>query len=155
MHHIRLIEYGSCDYQEMVKLRDEILRKPLGLHFTEAYLQQEINDVLVGCFEITESGEEQSLIGCCVLSPIDDELIQLRQMAVQESSQRSGIGREIMAFAEKEAVKNGFTTLMMHARKTAIPFYERLGYKIEGDEFLEVSIPHFEMRKSLKSGTPG
>lgn len=45
---LRLIEYGSCDYQHMVALRDKILRKPLGLSFTQEYLQQEINDVLVG-----------------------------------------------------------------------------------------------------------
>lgn len=149
MHLIRLIEYGSCDYREMVKLRDEILRKPLGLHFTEKYLQQEINDILIGCFETDNLQQENALIGCCILSPIADDLVQMRQMAVREDLQRSGIGRELMTFAEKEALKNGFSTLMMHARKTAVPFYERLGYELAGDEFLEVSIPHFEMRKKL------
>lgn len=147
---IRLLEYGSGDYDEMVQLRDEILRKPLGLYFTEKYLQQEINDMLIGCFDIDEMQVEHALIGCCVLSPVDDELIQLRQMAVRENVQRSGIGRDIMRYAEEEALKNGFTTLMMHARKTAVPFYERLGYRPAGEEFLEVSIPHLEMRKKLK-----
>lgn len=148
MHHLRLLEYGSCDYQEMIKLRDEILRKPLGLHFTEKYLQQEINDILIGCFE---KGEKDSIIiGCCVLSPVDDELVQLRQMAVREDLQRSGIGKEILEFAEKESLKNGFKVLMMNARKTAVPFYERSGYHILGEEFLEVGIPHYEMRKKLK-----
>lgn len=148
MHHLRLLEYGSCDYQEMIKLRDEILRKPLGLHFTEKYLQQEIDDVLIGCFE-TEEGNSR-IIGCCVLSPIDDELIQLRQMAVREDLQRSGIGREMLEFAEKESLKNNFITMMMHARYTAVPFYERNGYHILGEEFLEVGIPHYEMRKQLR-----
>lgn len=149
MNSIRLIEYGSSDYQEMVKLRDEILRKPLGLHFTEKYLQQEVNDILIGCFETDEFMQEKALIGCCILSPVIEDLVQMRQMAVRKENQRSGIGKELMAFAEKEAVKNGFSVLMMHARKTAIPFYELLGYRIAGDEFLEVGIPHFEMRKKL------
>ncbi|MGH2645190.1 MAG: GNAT family N-acetyltransferase, partial [Chitinophagaceae bacterium] len=144
----RLLEYGGCDYQEMVKLRDEILRKPLGLHFTEKYLQQEMNDILIGCFRTDD--EKPSIIGCCVLSPIDDELIQLRQMAVRENLQRSGIGKEILEFAEKESLKNSFSTLMMYARKTAVPFYERSGYHVLGEEFLEVGIPHYEMRKRLK-----
>lgn len=150
MHHIRLITYGSCDYQDMVALRDKILRKPLGLHFTEKYLQQEINDVLIGCFEVDDEGQETVMKGCCVLSPIDEDLVQLRQMAVREDVQRSGIGRDIMEFAEKEARENGFNTLMMHARKTAVPFYERLHYQVVGDEFLEVGIPHYEMRKELE-----
>jgi predicted GNAT family N-acyltransferase len=38
---------------------------------------------------------------------------------------------------------------MMHARKTAVPFYERIGYQVAGEEFLEVGIPHYEMRKLL------
>jgi hypothetical protein len=38
---------------------------------------------------------------------------------------------------------------MMHARKTAVGFYEKQGYEILGDEFLEVSVPHYEMRKKL------
>lgn len=146
MYQIHLIEYGSSDYHEMIKLRDKILRKPLGLHFTEKYLQQEVNDILIGCFQ---TDGEKSIIGCCVLSPVDDELIQLRQMAVREDLQRSGIGKEIVEFAEKESLKNGFTTMMMHARKTAVLFYERLGYTMIGEEFLEVGIPHFEMRKTL------
>jgi predicted GNAT family N-acyltransferase len=37
----------------------------------------------------------------------------------------------------------------MHARKSAVGFYEKLGYKIVGDEFEEVTIPHFEMQKTL------
>jgi predicted GNAT family N-acyltransferase len=37
----------------------------------------------------------------------------------------------------------------MHARKDAIGFYEKQGYKISGDEFTEVTIPHFVMEKKL------
>jgi len=37
----------------------------------------------------------------------------------------------------------------MHARKTAIGFYEKSGYSVIGDEFTEVGIPHFEMVKKI------
>jgi len=37
----------------------------------------------------------------------------------------------------------------MHARKNAIGFYEKMGYKVKGPEFQEVSIPHYEMEKKL------
>jgi predicted GNAT family N-acyltransferase len=37
----------------------------------------------------------------------------------------------------------------MHARKTAVGFYEKLGYKRIGNEFLEVTIPHYAMEKAL------
>lgn len=143
----RIIEYGSCAYQDMIALRDAILRKPLGLTFTQAYLQQEINDWLIGCYT-TENGKEL-LAGCCVLTPVDETTVQLRQMAVEPAFQGRGIGSSIIVFAEQEAINNGFTELMMHARKAAAGFYEKLGYKIHGDEFTEVGIAHYEMKKKL------
>jgi predicted GNAT family N-acyltransferase len=39
--------------------------------------------------------------------------------------------------------------LCMHARKTAKGFYEKLGYAVTGDEFMEVTIPHYIMEKAL------
>ena len=43
----------------------------------------------------------------------------------------------------------GREKLIMHARKTALGFYGKLGYSVSGDEFTEVTIPHFVMEKSL------
>jgi predicted GNAT family N-acyltransferase len=37
----------------------------------------------------------------------------------------------------------------MHARKSAVGFYEKFGYRISGNEFIEVSIPHIVMEKKL------
>jgi predicted GNAT family N-acyltransferase len=37
----------------------------------------------------------------------------------------------------------------MHARKTALGFYEKLGYKAQGEEFEEVTIAHYVMEKAL------
>jgi predicted GNAT family N-acyltransferase len=147
MQQIRMIEYGSTEYDQMVQLRDELLRKPLGLHFTPAYLAQEINDILIGCFDDTGN-----ITGCCILSPIDEETARLRQMAVRKDLQGSGVGRAILEYAETAALEHHFKVIMIHARKTAMPFYERFGYRLNGDEFLEVSIPHFEMRKELDKG---
>ncbi len=130
----------------MLILREALLRTPLGLTFSEQDLQKEISDLFIGCF----LPEENVLVGCCVLTPVDERLVRLRQMAVIEKYQRKGIGRQLVAFAEKEALKSGFAALGMHARATAIPFYEQLGYKKKGEEFTEVSIPHFLMIKALK-----
>ena len=39
--------------------------------------------------------------------------------------------------------------MVLHARETAVGFYEKLGYKTSGDKFIEVTIPHFPMQKEL------
>jgi len=70
-------------------------------------------------------------------------------MAVHQRMQRNGVGHAIMQFAENVARDAGFKTMTMHARKTAELFYEKIGYAPHGDEFIEVTLPHIEMRKKL------
>ncbi len=127
----------------MISLRYEILRKPLHLTFKPEELEREKEDILICAFE------EDKILGCCLLTKVANGVVKLRQMAVQNNLQGKGIGASMMQFAENVARDAGYKEMVMHARKTAIGFYEKLGYKISGDEFLEISIPHFKMIKKL------
>ncbi len=137
------IEHGTPEYDKMVKLRDELLRKPLGLAFLREELEKEKDDILVGAFE------DDVILACCLLTPIDAETVRLRQMCVRKKQQGKGIGHSLIIFAETLARDKGYKKLIMHARDTAIGFYEKQGYKQLGDQFIEVSIPHHLMEKLL------
>ncbi len=140
---LKQIDHGSKEYKQMVALRMEILRKPLGLNFTEEELANEKNDILIGAFD------EEKILACCLLTKIDNATIKLRQMAVQNNLQGKGIGASMMNFAETVARDKGFKKLMMHARNTAIGFYEKFDFKVNGAEFIEVNVPHHVMEKRL------
>ena len=140
---IKQIDHGTKEYQQMVGLRNDILRKPLGLAFHNDELNREIEDILIGAFE------EEKMLGCCLLTKIDNKCVRLRQMAVQNNLQGKGIGATMMNFAENVARDAGYKRMIMHARKTAIGFYEKLGFKLSGDEFEELTIPHYIMEKKL------
>ena len=140
---LKIIDHGSKEYQQMVDLRYHILRKPLGLEFTQDELDKEKEDILIGCFE------DDKLEGCCLLTKTANGVVRLRQMAVTSGLQGKGLGRVLMMFAENIARDRGFRKITMHARKNALGFYEKLGYEVVGEEFQEVTIPHFEMEKDL------
>ena len=140
---LKIIDHGSKEYQQMVKLRDDILRKPLGLGFEVDELEEEKENMLIGAFE------DDEMLGCCMLVEERPGVVRLRQMAVLNDLQGKGIGRALMNFAENIARDRGYKTLSMHARKNAIGFYEKMGYKIASSEFTEVTIPHFVMEKRL------
>ncbi len=140
---IKQIDHASKEYYQMVNLRMEILRKPLGLSFTEDELAKEKNDILIGVFD------EEKILACCLLTTINNSTVKLRQMAVQNNLQRKGIGASIIHFAETLASDKGYKKLMMHARDTAIGFYEKFGYKVFGEQFIEVNVPHHVMEKKL------
>jgi len=141
---IKQLYHNSKEYEQMVKLRSDILRKPLGLEFSKEELQKEKDDVLVGFFD------DDKIIGCCILTKQDDQCTRLRQMAVQKNMQGMGIGETLIAYAENIARDKGFKTLTMHARDSAIGFYEKYGYKVKGDAFTEVNLRHHVMEKNLR-----
>ena len=140
---LKIIDHGSKDYEVMVKLRDEILRQPLGLSFSEEELLAEKNNLMIGAFE------DDQMKGCCMLVEADAETVRLRQMAVVNDVQGKGVGKALMQFAENLARDRGYKTITMHARKNAIAFFEKMGYKKKGEEFEEITIPHFLMEKEL------
>jgi N-acetylglutamate synthase-like GNAT family acetyltransferase len=141
---LKQIDHGSAEYKKMVELRKEILRKPLGLDFSEADLENERDDTLIAAYD------DDEMVGCCMLCKIDDERVKLRQMAVHEDVQGKGLGAAILNFAENIARDKGYKTIFMHARESAVGFYEKLGYQINSEVFNEVNIPHYVMEKRLE-----
>jgi ribosomal protein S18 acetylase RimI-like enzyme len=140
---LKIIDHGSREYQQMVQLRNDILRKPLKLTLTPEELESEKDEILIGAFE------EEKMLGCCMLIIVDPGTVRLRQMAVLNNLQGKGIGRALMQFAENIARDRGFKKIIMHARKSAAGFYEKLGYQVCSGEFEEVTLPHYEMEKKL------
>ena len=141
---VRIFKYGSADYEKALQLRTAVLRKPLGLEFTEEELKKDEADTHFGLF----IGE--NIAACLTLSVCPDKRMKMRQVAVDAKLQGQGLGKKLSTAAEQYASQNNFQTMFCHARKTAVPFYQKLGYETVGDEYIEVNIPHFTMEKKLK-----
>ena len=141
---IHLIDFATPEYDEAVALRDEVLRRPLGLHFTPEQLAQEYDQLHLAAFDDTGR-----LVGYINLTPQEGHVIQMRQVAISPTLQGSGIGTKMVAESEKIAIARGYSKMMLHARDTAVPFYLRLGYQVVGEPFEEVTILHFHMEKVL------
>ena len=141
--HCREIEHGSADYQESVVLRNRVLREPLGLEFTAQEQAEDRESIHLAAW----LGDV--LAGCLVLTPLSEHVIRMRQVAVSEELQGQGIGGELVRCSEHVAADHGYGEMMLHARETVVPFYDRLGYIVRGDVFIEVTIPHQEMFKRL------
>lgn len=140
---LREVKYNSEDYKKELVLRDEVLRKPLGLSLYDEDLSADIHDFHLGVFV----GRE--IVGTLVLSRINADELKMRQVAVAEKWRGKTIGRQMVRCAEQCAIKEGCKTMVLNARKTAVMFYEKLGYEKISEMFLEISIPHYKMCKHL------
>lgn len=137
------ISIQSPRYKQEIELRDRTLRAPLGLVFTQEDLQAEVDHLHYGIVD------GDALVACAVVVPLSTTEAKLRQMAVTEAHQRQGIGSTLVRSIEAELVALGFRHIQLNARDIAVGFYTSLGYAKEGAEFIEVSIPHRKMVKSI------
>lgn len=147
MNNIQCHEYpiNFDTYQEAVKMREEVLRKPLGLKWSEHDFDAEDTSFHLGAFL------GNKLIGTLILRPRGKNKVQMRQVAIAPEYQSQGIGSILVRFAEDFAVMNGFSTMTAHARESALQFYLKLDYQVVGEKFTEVGIPHYEIIKKLTS----
>jgi len=141
---LHLIQTGTEAYEQMKELRLTVLLRPINVPETYIDPEREAGELLLAA-----SNEQDLVVGCCILTPKEEGRIQLRQMAVDTALQGKGLGARIVAFAEEVAQERGFRELYMHARDAVMDFYTKCGYRVRGDRFFEVGIPHHIMYKPL------
>jgi predicted GNAT family N-acyltransferase len=77
---------------------------------------------------------------------------QIGRMAVLPELRGRGIGAELLASALEASRGAGLPEPWLNAQTGAQRFYERAGFRPEGETFVEAGIPH---RKMLWHGSPG
>lgn len=134
---------GSGLYRQALVLREQILRKPLGLTMSQEELA---DDAIRRHFCAVELG---AVIGMVSLRPLDEETLHLKQLAVSQDKRDSHVGTRLLAHAEAWGANAGFRLMIAHARIGAEGFYFKRGYAQEGEPFEEHTIPHVRVTKQL------
>ena len=85
----------------------------------------------------------EQIIGCLRIYKMEPGVLQIGRVAVIESLRGSGIGRMLMRQAISHITENSTDEkIYLEAQTYAIGFYEKLGFKVISDEFLDEGIPH-------------
>ena len=71
------------------------------------------------------------------------------RMAVLAPHRRLGIGQQLLQAIIDNANQQQLLEVYLYAQLPAIPFYQRQGFVVEGDEFIDAGIPHRTMRLRL------
>lgn len=135
--------FGSTIYYQCLALRDEILRRPLGLNFDVADLEKENNDVH---FYVKQGS---LVVSTSILSNTDQDIAKMRQVATLTTCQNQGLGTLLLNYFEDYCRNHNRHKIVLHARKEAVNFYLKNNYSIEGEVFMEVGIEHYKMYKLL------
>ena len=152
MIEIRHISTDHHLYSQETDLRERVLLNGAGYDFESFrrdYPFEDKAEHFIAVTTHTNSGTPvEVVIGTALLIPNHPEkgLGKVTQVAVDPQRQSEGIGRRLMVTLESRAFGElGLCEVFCHAQNTAVGFYSRLGWQIEGDQFLEAGIEHHRM----------
>ncbi len=84
-------------------------------------------------------------IGTGRLIEIDNK-IYIGRVAILKEYRKKGYATKIINFLLDEAKNMGYKEVFIHSQLHAKEFYEKIGFKAFGEEFLEANIPHINMK---------
>ncbi|MDO5601703.1 MAG: GNAT family N-acetyltransferase [Oscillospiraceae bacterium] len=79
----------------------------------------------------------------------EGDIWHLGRVAVRKPWRGRGIGAALVAQAEKKAREQGAEKIVLGAQVSKRIFYEKQGYLICGQGYLDEGVPHIEMEKKL------
>ena len=132
--------------EELEALLYDVLYADFGVPFEGPW-----RDRAPGAVTLAALDDAGDLLGTVRLLPSDAGRRQVRQLAVARAARTHGVGAALMATAEMHAAEDGSSAVWLHARDTAVAFYERLGYAAISETFVSelTGIPHVTMEKAL------
>lgn len=74
---------------------------------------------------------------------------KLERICVLKNKRKSGAGKTIVLGMEDYAKAKGYTSFFLNAQEQAIGFYEKLGYEVCSESFMDAGIPHRSMKKTI------
>lgn len=139
----KIISHSSPEYFAAVKLREEILRKPLGLTFAPGEFDKEKDHIQIAGFK------DDEVVATAVLVSKGMHVYKMQRVAVKSDLANAGVGSKMVVFCENYAKEIGAKSIYCHARHSAVNFYLKNGYVAKGDYFIETTIMHLKMTKVL------
>jgi predicted GNAT family N-acyltransferase len=137
------------EWESYYDLRYRILRKPLNQPIGSEKNDGDETGIHFALFE--NKTNINSILAIARLDLQEDNIAQVRFVAVEEIQQGLGYGLKIMQEVEKECSRRGVEKIILHARDYAVDFYLKQNYTIVKPSYkLFGVLQHFLMEKQLK-----
>lgn len=79
---------------------------------------------------------------------IDNQTAKIERVAVLKEARGQGVGTELMRCLLQEIHSHcNIQMIKLGSQNSAIPFYEKLGFQVIGEEYLDACLPHHFMVK--------
>ena len=135
--------YGNADLEDAHTIRFTVFCDEQG--YTTA---EEIDDKDACSHHIVVYSGDQA-VGTGRMYQAEDKTFRMGRIAVRKEWRGTGLGLFIMKAMEQKAKELGANYAILDAQCRVIPFYEKAGYLVCGEEHMDGHVPHKMMKKSL------
>ena len=110
-------------------------------------------------FAESDEWDDEDAVSCHAMVTLNREPVgtgrlnpggKIGRIAVKAELRGRGIGTLILRQLLHEAYHRGIREPYLHAQMQAVPFYEKLGFRVEGDMFDEAGVSHVRMKHALE-----
>lgn len=139
------VDVGDPFLREAAALRHAVLLEPFGVDAEDDWDDEDPHSTHLVAVE------DGVVVGYARLIAMPDGSARIRQVAVEPSRQRSGIGSSLVRELVGQARRRAVPLVWLEARIPAIAFYERLGFASLPGVFPsgKTGLPHVRMEQPL------
>lgn len=132
---IQVADWFTCE-EDLKEIRTKVFIEEQNIPFNEEFDDADLTSV-----HVLARDQNNNAIGTARLLITDT----IGRVAVLKAWRGNGVGRALVLYLMEMARNRGAARIYLDAQNHAIPFYERLGFRVVGREFLDAGIPHFKM----------
>lgn len=140
---VQRVDYNSKEYQDALKVRSEVF-----ICEQSVPPEIEVDDLEREAIHFVAYNDEGQPVGAGRLR-IFDEKGKVERLCVLKNLRGQHIGIRLMDKIEALAISCRVPKLLLNSQEHAIPFYEKLGFQVTSDTFMDAGIPHKAMEKRL------
>ncbi|MDD6728770.1 MAG: GNAT family N-acetyltransferase [Eubacteriales bacterium] len=141
MMNIKYISSGDEDFSLVKSIRTEVFTMEQGADAKgefDKYDLPESDSLYALLFEDNEALATARLA-------LTDKGYKIGRIAVKKSQRGKGLGEKIVRAVCDKAFEKGADTVLVDAQNYAVPFYEKFGFEVIGDEIFDRGLPHMPM----------
>ena len=139
---IKLIKIPG-ELRDALKVRKSVFQKEQGIDIKLDFDNKDDNsDHIVAYYD-------DNPIGTTRIRYLNDNVAKIERTSVMQNYRGCGVGKKIIEYAICFLKEKGIEKVILNAQEHAKGFYEKLGFKQDGELFKEANIPHVSMYKKI------
>lgn len=142
MNNIKFFDCSSAEFELVKSIRTAVFTNEQGANAAEEF--DEFDNSSDSVFALLYEGEDAVATARIANT---EKGVKIGRIAVLKSCRGKGYGAVIVNKVTEKAFNMGADIVYVDAQNYAVPFYEKLGFKIIGNEIMDRGLPHIPMCK--------